>query len=83
MSANPSPSNKPRASCALWIHKAFKAVNGAYPSVDWTRQSPEITEAEKKLDFYLGAYFYSQFERPTVTLEDVRDAWRRYYQLHL
>lgn len=68
-----------RREASDWILNAFRAVNGAFPAVDWTRDTPEITKAQEKLDWYIWAYFYSK----TATISDVREAWRAYYQLHL
>lgn len=68
-----------RAKMTEWLKNACKAVKGAFPEVDWKRESPEITRAQENLDWYLWAHFYSQ----TATISDVREAWRAFYKLHI
>lgn len=76
--------SKQRAQMSNWIHSAFLAVNGAFPKVNWQRESPEITKAQEALDWALFTCFYSDIGgEPTGSLDSVREAWRRFYKLHL
>lgn len=62
-----------------WIRNAYRTLNGAFPQIDFKRESPEITKAQEKLEWYIWAYWYSK----TATMSDVQEAWRTYYRLFL
>src|SRR5688572_4613870 len=77
--ARPEEFATARAAAATWLQNAHKAVTGAFPVIDWSRDSPEIQEAQRKLDWYIWAHFYSE----TATISDVLESWRAYYRLHI
>lgn len=68
--------------CA-WLKKAHQVVNTHHPTIDWTTDTEETRSAEKHLDFMLGAYFCSESNIGNIKLQDVSEAWRRYYRAHL
>jgi hypothetical protein len=68
-----------RAKASQWLQNAHRTVQGAFPGIDWSRDSPEITKAQEQLDWYVWSHFYSD----TATISDVREAWRKFYRLHL
>jgi hypothetical protein len=73
-----------REQMSAWVLKAFRVVNAAFPSVDWTRDTPEVQKAEDDLDWALFTYFYSDIAgQPTGTIDGVREAWRAFYRAHL
>lgn len=76
---DPEAFAKARALASEWINNAHKAVNGAFPGVNWAADSPETQKAQEQLEWYIWAHFFSG----TATISDVRDAWRNYYRLHL
>jgi hypothetical protein len=71
------------AAMSNWLNQAHKAVESAYPNVDWTVDNNETRAADRKLDFYLGAHFLKDGGIGNVNINAVRDAWRVYYRLHI
>src|SRR5687768_7152703 len=68
-----------RKEASVWINNAYKIVNGAFPSIDWTFNSPEIDKAQAHFEWYVWAFFYSK----TATISDVQEAWKAFYKLHI
>lgn len=79
-----------------WLKQAFVVVNSVYrpkepserPSggaisveVDWKIDNAETRAAEEELENVLYDYF--TVPKEGVTEDHVREAWRKYYRLHL
>lgn len=77
--ARPEEWKEAREKACEWLKNAHRAVVGAFPTIDFSLDSPEITKAQEKLDWYVWAYWYSK----TATMSDVQEAWRAYYRLHI
>lgn len=77
--ARPEEWKEARLQACEWLKTAHRAVVGAFPQIDFTRETPEIIKAQEKLEWYIWAYFYSK----TATMSDVTEAWKTYYKLFL
>lgn len=75
--------NERRLAMTKFVNDLCRVVNAAYPTINWARETPETIKAEDALDFYLGTYFYGEFDPPSVTIDQVREAFRTYYKLHI
>lgn len=68
-----------REQACEWLKNAHRVARGAFPQIDFTRDSPEISKAQEQLEWYVWAHFYSK----TATISDVREAWQKFYRLFL
>lgn len=83
MTTTLTPKNGGDAAIAEWLKNAKRAVNNAFPQIDWTTYTEATVTAQAKLDFYLDMHFCHDGGIGNISLENVRDAWREYYRAHL